>query len=27
MQWLERYERFWTESLERLEAFLEDDDE
>lgn len=26
MAWLERYQRFWSESLDRLEAYLEDDD-
>jgi DNA-binding transcriptional ArsR family regulator len=25
MQWLSRYERFWTESLDRLAAFVEED--
>jgi DNA-binding transcriptional ArsR family regulator len=24
-EWLERYQRFWSESLDRLAAFLEDD--
>ncbi|WP_246704311.1 metalloregulator ArsR/SmtB family transcription factor [Rhizobium sp. P38BS-XIX] len=26
MAWLNRYERFWTVSLDRLTAFLEEDD-
>ncbi|MDO9560289.1 MAG: metalloregulator ArsR/SmtB family transcription factor [Bradyrhizobium sp.] len=25
MQWLNRYQRFWTENLDRLAAFLEED--
>jgi hypothetical protein len=25
MQWLNRYQRFWTEQLDRLAAFVEDD--
>ncbi|MBN9043831.1 MAG: transcriptional regulator [Rhizobiales bacterium 62-47] len=25
MQWLSRYQRFWTEQLDRLAAFVEDD--
>jgi DNA-binding transcriptional ArsR family regulator len=25
MQWLDRYQRFWTERLDRLAAFLEED--
>jgi len=27
MAWLQRYERFWTVSLDRLVAFVEEDDE
>ena len=27
MAWLQRYERFWTASLDRLVAFVEEDDE
>ena len=27
MAWLQRYERFWTASLDRLVAFVEKDDE
>ena len=27
MEWLERYERFWTVSLDRLVAFVEEDGE
>jgi DNA-binding transcriptional ArsR family regulator len=27
MEWLNRYQRFWSESLERLAAFVEEDEE
>ena len=27
MAWLKRYERFWTASIDRLVAFVEEDDE
>ncbi|MBO0753314.1 MAG: helix-turn-helix transcriptional regulator [Bradyrhizobiaceae bacterium] len=27
MQWLSRYERFWTEQLDRLAAFVEEEEE